>query len=273
MSIYDQVQEAAAYVQQQTQEAPRVGVVLGSGLGAFADRLDDRVVIDYNDIPHFPVSAVAGHAGELVLGRMGGVPLAVLSGRVHYYEGWEMSVVAFPIRVLASLGVKSAIITNAAGAVNPAYEPGDFMIITDHINLTGQNPLRGAHDSRLGLRFPDMSQAYYQGGRRALHEAAREVSVSLREGVYAGLGGPSYETPAEIRMLQVLGADTVGMSTVAEVIVASQCGIRVAGLSIITNRAAGLGQAVLTHDEVKEVADRVASVLCELLARAAVKLA
>lgn len=271
MTTYAQIQEAAAAIHAKSR--PTVGVVLGSGLGAFAERLGAPTVIPYKRIPHFPVSSVAGHAGELVLGSLDGVDCAVMSGRVHYYEGYDVQQVTFPVRVLTALGVRALLVTNAAGAANPSYEPGDFMIITDHINLTGQNPLRGANDERLGPRFPDMSTAYPQKGRRALQDAAREVGISLHEGVYAGLAGPSYETPAEIRMLQRVGADAVGMSTVTEVIAAVHGGLTVAGLSVITNRAAGLGHAALSHDEVKEVGAKVQGVLCLLLAKAAVRLA
>ncbi len=268
VSYFEQIQEAAAAIKRVARVAPKVGLVLGSGLGAFTDRVSGKTVLSYKSIPHFPQSSVAGHAGELVLGHVGGVPTAVMSGRVHYYEGYDMREVTFPMRVLAALGVEAVLLTNAAGASNPAYEPGDFMIIVDHINLTGQNPLRGPNDERLGPRFPDMSSAYGPKGRRALHEAAREVGVSLHEGVYAGLAGPSYETPAEIRMLQRLGADAVGMSTVAEVIVAAHAGLRVAGLSVITNRAAGLGHTVLSHEEVKEVGERAKVPLSNILEKA-----
>jgi purine-nucleoside phosphorylase len=263
-----QIQEAAKAVQLHMSTKPKVGLVLGSGLGAFTTRIKDRKIISYKEIPHFPVSSVVGHAGELVLGSIGGVACAVMSGRVHYYEGYDMREVTFPMRVLWALGIEAVLLTNAAGASNPSYEPGDFMIITDHLNLTGVNPLRGPNDDKLGPRFPDMSSAYGAKGRRALHEAARGVGVSLHEGVYAGLAGPSYETPAEIRMLQRLGADAVGMSTVGEVIVAAHAGLRVAGLSVITNRAAGLGHAALSHDEVKEVGERAKEPLSNILEKA-----
>lgn len=273
VSLYSLIQEATELVHKASPTKPVVGVVLGSGLGAFAERVASRVVLPYRSIPHFPVSGVAGHAGELVLGTLEGVPCAVMSGRVHYYEGYDMEEVTFPVRVLAALGVRAMLVTNAAGSVNPAFEPGNFMVITDHVNLTGANPLRGHNDERLGQRFPDMSDAYPLVGRRALHEAARAVGVALHEGVYAGLAGPSYETPAEIRMLQRLGADAVGMSTVAEVIVAAHARIKVAGLSVITNRAAGLTQMALSHDEVKQMGVRVQGVLAELLAHAVIRLA
>jgi purine-nucleoside phosphorylase len=272
VEYYDQVQAAVAAVRAATRTEPRVGVVLGSGLGAFAERISGRTLLPYGEIPGFPTSGVAGHKGELVLGELGGVPVAVMSGRVHFYEGYSMKEVTLPMRVLAGLGVGAVVITNAAGAVNPTYVPGDFMVIVDHINMTGQNPLIGHNDDRLGPRFPDMTRAYGPAGREALHATAREIEITLREGVYVGLAGPSYETPAEIRMLQRLGGDAVGMSTVPEVIVAQHAGLRVAGLSVITNRAAGLSAEPLSHEEVKEVGNRVEGVLCDLLAGAVVRL-
>ncbi len=269
---HDAIQEAAQSIRQRGGAAPVVGVVLGSGLGAFADQLEARVVVPYKDIPHFPTSSIAGHAGQLVLGAVRGVPCAVMNGRVHYYEGYDMRQVTFPMRVLKALGVTDVIVTNAAGSVNTAYRPGDFMVISDHINLTGQNPLHGPNDERMGPRFPDMTTAYGARGREALHGAARAKGLTLHEGVYVGLAGPSYETPAEIRMLRALGGDAVGMSTVAETIVAVHGGMRVAGLSVITNHAAGVGHAPLSHEEVKEVGARVQGALIGLLAEAVVRL-
>lgn len=268
VELFDQIQEACAAIGERSSIKPTVGVVLGSGLGAFADRLDESVVVPYGEIPHFPVSAVEGHAGRLVAGELDGIPCVVMSGRVHYYEGHSMERVAFPVRALAHLGVETLLITNAAGSINPSYEPGDFMAIVDHINLTGDNPLRGPNDRRFGPRFPDMSEAYPACCRQSLHEAARTVGITLHGGVYAGLAGPSYETPAEIRMLQRLGADAVGMSTVPEVIAANHSGLKVAGLSVITNRAAGLSSTHLSHEEVTEVGSRVRGVFCDLLAAA-----
>jgi purine-nucleoside phosphorylase len=264
-SLSQHMEEAVAYLREGAAPAPRLGIVLGSGLGAFADRLTGAQRVPYSAIPHFPTPHVEGHAGELVLGALHGVPLAVMSGRVHYYEGHGMEHVTFPVRVLRGLGVQKLLVTNAAGGVNPTFQPGDFMVIHDHINLTGASPLRGSNDARLGPRFPDMSEAYSVAGRQAWHCAAREVGASLREGVYAGLAGPNYETPAEIRMLQRLGCDAVGMSTVAEVIVARHAGLEVAGLSVITNRAAGLSATPLSHAEVTEIAGKVRGVLCDVL--------
>ena len=268
VSLYDEVQDALNDIRKRSPLRPTVGVVLGSGLGAFAERVENATVVPYGEISGFPRSSVAGHKGELVLGELRGVPIAVMSGRVHYYEGYPMDRVTFPVRVLAALEVKKLLITNAARGANPDYVPGDFMIISDHINLTGNNPLIGPNDDRMGPRFPDMSEAYSKAGREVLRAASKTVGVTPREGIYAGLAGPSYETPAEIRMLQTVGADAVGMSTVAEVIVASHAGIEVAGMSVITNRAAGLSETPLSHAEVKEVGDRVKGVFCDLLTEA-----
>lgn len=271
MRTYEQIQSAAEHVQKtagSSYQQPKVGVVLGSGLGAFARCVSSHTVIPYREIPEFPQSSVTGHKGELLLGSIENIPVAVMSGRVHFYEGYSMDRVTFPVRVLAALGADVLLVTNAAGGANPTYAPGDFMIITDHINLTGQNPLIGHNDDRMGPRFPDMTEAYSVRGRDVLRRAAKAVGVSVHEGVYAGLSGPSYETPAEIRMLQKIGADAVGMSTVSEVIVARHAGMEVVGMSVITNRAAGLSEEPLSHEEVKEVGARVEGVFCDLLVKA-----
>ena len=257
MGDFAAIGRAADAIRQRCPLEPQVGVILGSGLGNVADGLADPVVIPYGEIPGFAESTVSGHHGALLIGRSGDVPVAIMKGRVHYYEGHPMEQVTFPVRVLRALGIRRLIITNAAGATNPDFVPGDLMLITDHLNLTGHNPLRGPNDDRLGPRFPDMSSTYRGPGERAIRDAAQRLGIPVREGVYAGLAGPSYETPAEIRMLQVLGADAVGMSTVAEVIVAAHGGMAVAGISVITNRAAGLSTTPLSHEEVKEVGQRV----------------
>lgn len=265
MEYYDEIAAAAQAIRKRSSSAPKIGVVLGSGLGAFADRLEHSERVAYSEIPHFPKSTVAGHAGTLVMGAVQGVPCVVLSGRVHFYEGHAMLKVTFPMRVLALLGVKTVIVTNAAGGINPSFQVGDLMLIRDHLNLTGDNPLRGANDERLGPRFPDMSEAYGTRERQSMQRCAQELGLGrLHEGVYAGLAGPSYETPAEIRMLQTLGADAVGMSTVAEVIVARHSGVNVVGISVITNQGAGLGHTQLSHDEVKDVGKKVEKKLCDL---------
>lgn len=257
---------AHQFLQGRLQEMPETAIVLGSGLGAFADEVDAYAKIPYADVPNFAVPHVEGHRGELVLGRMNGVPVVVLRGRVHYYEGHDWPAVTRAIRVVAALGAKRLLVTNAAGGINPSMHPGDMMVITDHINLTGQSPLRGRNDPGAGPRFCDMTQAYGLAGRRAWHKASRQVpDVHLKEGVYVGVAGPAYETPAEVRMMQRLGGDAVGMSTVAEVLVARHQGLEVAGLSVITNAAAGLGGATLTHDEVTDTAHRVRGQMCALL--------
>jgi purine-nucleoside phosphorylase len=265
-SLPDCIAAAAAAIRTRMPAVPEVGIVLGSGLGAFADELDGVTRLPYSDIPHFHVPHVEGHAGELVMGQCRGVPCAVLNGRVHYYEGHAMAQVTFAVRVLQAIGIKRLIVTNSAGGLNADYAPGDLMVIEDHLNWTGQNPLIGPHDARLGVRFLDMTAAYSPAGRKAWHAAAGALGLKLRQGIYLGLTGPSYETPAEVRMLQRMGGDAVGMSTVAEVIIARHCGLEVAGLSVISNRAAGLSDAPLSHHEVTEVASQVRPQLCQLLA-------
>jgi purine-nucleoside phosphorylase len=236
---------------------PTIGLVLGSGLGAWAEGLADPVAIDYAKIPGFAASTVPGHAGRLVVGRAGAVTCAAMQGRVHYYEGHDLGAVTFPIRVLISLGCTTLIVTNAAGGVNPSYRPGDLVCITDHLHLLPGHPLRGKNDERLGPRFPDMTNAYDPTLRDLAHEVARGQGFELRDGVYACLQGPAYETPAEVRMVRALGADLVGMSTAPEVIVARHQGARVLGLSCVTNLAAGLSGNPLSHTEVTETANQV----------------
>ena len=246
---------------------PKLGVILGSGLGAFADSLERPVAIPYDALPDFPTSSVHGHAGRLVLGYRGAVPIVAMQGRVHFYEGYAPWQVAFPARVLCRLGVKHLTVTNAAGGINPGFAVGDLMAITDHLNLSGFNPLVGKNVDALGPRFPDMSHAYTPEALEVLRAVAKRQQVTLREGVYVSLSGPSYETPAEIRMLRTLGGDAVGMSTVPEVIVASHMGVKVTGISCITNLAAGISKQALSHDEVSETAERVKGVFTTLLGR------
>jgi purine-nucleoside phosphorylase len=246
---------------------PKLGVILGSGLGGFADTLERATAIDYRELPDFPTSSVVGHAGRLVLGWRGAVPVVVMQGRVHFYEGYQPWQVAFPARVLCRLGIRHLTVTNAAGGINLAFRPGDLMAVTDHLNLAGYNPLIGPNDERLGPRFPDMSHAYDPVYLGVLKAAAAAEGVDLKQGVYASLAGPSYETPAEIRMLRTLGADAVGMSTVPEVIVAVHMGVKVTGISCITNLAAGIGQQKLSHDEVAETANQVKGTFMSLLGR------
>jgi purine-nucleoside phosphorylase len=268
MGLYEQLNECAAAIRAKAPGfTPKVGIILGSGLGAFADTLEGAVAIPYPELPHFPRSSVPGHAGRLVLGKVGGEPVVAMQGRVHYYEGYPAWQVAFPARVLCLLGIKSLVVTNAAGAINLELKPGDLMAITDHLNLAGWNALVGPNDDRLGPRFPDMSTAYGNALLDKLFEVARGMELPLKQGVYAILSGPSYETPAEIRALRALGADAVGMSTVPEVIAAAHMGVKVAGISCITNLAAGIGNKPLSHEEVAETANRVRDVFCKLLER------
>lgn len=244
---------------------PVLGFVLGSGLGAYPDTWTDRVVIPFSEIPHFPATKVCGHPGNLVIGNAEGIPSIALQGRAHLYEGYSLSEVTFPIRALGCLGISRLILANAAGGVNKAFKPGDFMLITDHINFTGTNPLVGANVEELGPRFPDMSEAYDVEMRAIALKAARENNISLEEGVYMGFSGPSYETSAEIRMCRALGADAVGMSTVPEVIVARHMGIRVLGISCIANMAAGILPQPLTHQEVLDATGKAQDKFVALL--------
>jgi purine-nucleoside phosphorylase len=267
LSLREEVDLAAQHVLARSALRPTIGLILGSGLGAFADTLADAISVPFGALPHFPVSTAVGHKGALVLGTSRGTPVAVMAGRVHHYEGYSLQQVAFPTRVLARLGVRTLIVTNAAGAVNERFAPGELMVIRDHINLMGGNPLIGPNDEALGPRFPDLSAAYDAGLRALACDTCRDVGVRAHEGVYLALSGPSYETPAEIRMLRTLGADAVGMSTVPEVIVARHMGLRVLGLSCLTNMAAGIGSAPLDHKEVLEVGERVKTGLLEILAR------
>jgi purine-nucleoside phosphorylase len=245
---------AVAWVRGKTDLTPTVGVVLGSGLGAFADRLQRKAEVPYQEIPGFPISRVPGHAGRLVVGELpapgGPVTVATMQGRVHAYEGWSAEELVFGVRLLAATGVRALLLTNAAGAVNPTLAPGDLVRITDHLNLTGLNPLTGPNDDRIGSRFPDMSQPYDPQLGALLEASAGRLGMALGAGVYAGVAGPSYETPAEIRMLRTLGADLVGMSTVLEVIAARHAGVRVAAVSLVSNLAAGLAGRPLSHADV-----------------------
>lgn len=248
-----------------TELRPRVAVVLGSGLGGFAAELAERVEIPYGEIPGWPCSTAIGHAGKLVFGRLGGIPVAVMSGRAHLYEGYTPAQVTFGVRVLGSLGVRAMVFTNAAGGINLAFSRGGLVLISDHINLQGSNPLVGPNDERLGPRFPDMTEAYSRRYREIAREAAAEMGIELKEGVYAALLGPNYETPAEIRYLRAIGADMVGMSTVPEVIVANHMGMRVLGISCVTNMAAGILPVKIRHEEVLETGAMVRETLIGLL--------
>jgi purine-nucleoside phosphorylase len=264
--LYEHVQEAAAAIRKSTAgPAPKVGLILGSGLGGYADKLTDAKTLDYGDIPGFPRSDVPGHQGRLVVGTRNNVRCVVLQGRVHVYEGHTAAVAAFPARVLVALGAKVIIVTNAAGGLNPSWMPGTLMLIRDHIDLLRDHALRGPNDPRLGPRFPDMTKAYTPELRVLVKQAATAAGITLQEGVYVAMPGPTYETPAEVKMLQILGADAAGMSTVPEVVVARHMGARVIGISCITNQAAGITGAELSHKEVTETAMRVHSTFETLL--------
>lgn len=261
--------EAVARIRRETDLEPRVGVVLGSGLGGLADEIEDRVEIPYGEIPGWPASTAVGHAGVLVLGTVGGVPLAVLKGRAHLYEGIPADLVVFAIRVLSRLGVRTLVVTNAAGGIDESFRPGQLVLISDHVNLLGTSPLVGANDDSLGPRFPDMSDAYDPELRAAAREAAGRLGLEVAEGVYAAWLGPQFETPAEIRFMRTIGADLAGMSTVPEVIAARHLGLRCLGISVVTNMAAGVGDGKIGHEAVlavgAEAQPRLTSVLRELL--------
>ena len=265
--------EAVLFLQASfSQPHPKIGVVLGSGLGAFGDRLDKRTVVKTSSIPHWPISTVEGHKGLLISGLIKSVPLLVAQGRVHFYEGYGIDRVVFPIRVLARLGIKTLILTNAAGGINPTFHPDDLMVITDHINLMGTNPLIGMENPEFGPRFPDMSSPYDSQYIAAAEQAGKELSIPLRKGVLAAVTGPSYETPAEIRMLEKLGADAVSMSLVPEVIAGVQMGMRMLGISCITNMATGLSAQKLTHRDVEKIAKRAQEKFIDLISETIVRI-
>jgi len=265
--LYERAEHAARVIRSRTTETPRVAIVLGSGLGGFADDFEDAVGIPYEDIPGFARSTAQGHAGRLVIGKIDQVPLVAMQGRVHFYEGYPLEQVTFPIRTFKLLGIKTLILTNASGGINVQLTQGALMVLSDHLNLMGDNPLRGLNDSRFGPRFPDMSAVYSPELQELVIEEARRLGVEVRRGIYAALAGPSYETPAEIHLLRNLGADAVGMSTVPEAIVARHMGIDVLGISCITNMAAGIGDEPINHEEVMATGDRVRSTFTQLLRR------
>ncbi len=255
--LFLRAESAAQFLLSRTMLRPRIGLVLGSGLGAFADSLSDFARVPYAQIPAFPRSTAIGHAGQMVIGNAGSIAVAAMQGRVHLYEGYSAEEVAFPIRVFGRMGVRAVVLTNAAGGINLKYQQGVLVLIKDHINLQGQSPLVGPNDDRFGVRFPDMTQAYSRRFGKAAQEEARKLGLTLDDGVYAALLGPSYETPAEIRYLRTIGADLVGMSTVAEVIAARHMGIEVLAISCVTNMAAGILDQPLSHDEVMQTGERV----------------
>lgn len=265
MNETEKILAAAEFIKSRVDLRPTVGLVLGSGLGHYADTLTDAVRIPYSEIPDFPVPTIAGHSGALVFGKKEGREVVVMQGRIHYYEGLSQRQITLPIRVLAALGVKTVVLTNACGGVNLSFKPGDLMLISDHINLSGSNPLIGPNLDAFGPRFPDMSDLYTASLRKAIREKATLAGISLQEGVYGMYSGPNYETPAEIRMYRTLGADTVGMSTVPEALVAGHCGMQVVGISCITNMAAGVLPVKLSHAEVTETANRVSTTFTKLI--------
>lgn len=262
---YSRAGEAADFIRKKIKIQPAIALVLGSGLGGFADDLSDRTVISYSQIPHFPLTSAIGHAGNLVIGTMSDVPVAAMQGRVHYYEGHSLQLVTFPMRVFFRLGIKAVLLTNAAGGIGAQLKQGCLVVLKDHINLLGSNPLMGPNDDRFGLRFIDMTEAYAPDYRRMAMEEGRRQGIDIFEGVYAAVTGPSFETPAEIRFLRTIGADTVGMSTVPEVIVARHCRMKVLAISCVTNMAAGISSQPITHEEVLETGERVRGQFVALL--------
>ncbi len=264
--LFRRLEEAALHIKKLRDTRPRVGVVLGSGLGAFVDQIEGKVTIPYDDIPHFTTTTVEGHEGRLILGNVHGIEVAVMQGRYHAYEGHDLDQVVFPVRLLARLGIDSIILTNASGGINPNYSAGDLVMITDHINLSGHNPLVGPNIAQLGPRFPDMTRAYDPELQQILKSQAASEKIDLKSGVYAGVLGPTYETPAEVQMIRILGGDLVGMSTVPESIAANHLGLRVAGISCVTNMAAGIENVELKHEDIKEqalkVMDKFSRLIC-----------
>jgi purine-nucleoside phosphorylase len=265
--LYERAEHSSRVIRARTKLEPRIALVLGSGLGSFADDFDEAVGIPYEEIPGFVRSTAQGHAGRLVIGKVDNVPLVAMQGRVHYYEGYSLEEVTFPIRTFNLLGVKTLILTNASGGINVELSQGTLMVISDHLNLMGDNPLRGVNEERFGPRFPDMSAVYAPELQALVVEEARAIGVDVRRGIYGALSGPSYETPAEIHLLRTLGADAVGMSTVPEAIVARHMGLEVLGISCITNMAAGISDQPINHEEVMATGDRVREAFAQLLRR------
>lgn len=265
MHITAEIQEAVTFIQSKCDQKPTIGIILGSGLGPFADTLENATRISYNEIPHFARSEAVGHANELVIGEIAGKVVVAMKGRFHYYEGYSLDQVTFPVRVMKMLGIKKLIITNACGAVNTNFKPGDLMLITDHINLTGNNPLMGPNNPELGVRFLDVSEVYSKKLRGIVAGVAEKMGITLQNGVYAWWSGPTYETPAEVRMIRTLGADAVGMSTVPEAIIARHSGIETVGISCLTNMACGILDQPLGHEEVIETAERVKETFLKLV--------
>ena len=257
MNLLETIKTTSKFIQEKSKYTPEIGLILGSGLGSLADSIEDAEYYDYSDLPNFPISTVEGHAGRLVIGKLSGKIVIAMQGRFHFYEGYSMNEVTFPVKVMKLLGVKTLLVTNAAGAVNTSFKPGDLMVINDHINLSGSNPLIGRNLDEFGVRFPDMSEAYDKKLVALAKDVASSQGIDIKEGVYAMMSGPTYETPAEIRMLRAIGADAVGMSTVPEVIIAKHSGMSVVGISCLTNMAAGILEQPLNHEEVIETSNMV----------------
>ena len=262
--MLEHIQETAAFLKGKMHTSPETAIILGTGLGSLADEITDKYEISYKDIPHFPLSTVEGHSGKLIFGKLGQKDIMAMQGRFHFYEGYSMQEVTFPVRVMRELGIKTLFVSNAAGGMNPAFSIGDLMIITDHINLFPEHPLRGKNIP-YGPRFPDMSQVYSRRLQEVIRQCAHACEIPIREGVYVQFTGPSYETPAEIRMARSWGGDAVGMSTACEAIAARHMGMEVGGISCITNMAAGLSDQTLSHQEVQETADQVSKVFKKLV--------
>jgi len=255
-SKMNNISEAKEYILSKISDVPEIGLILGSGLGELADKIEDAVKIDYKDIPHFPVSTVAGHKGQLVVGTLEGKKVIAMQGRFHFYEGYSMGVITFPVYVMKAIGVKALLVTNACGGMNKEFAPGDLMLIEDHINFTGSNPLIGSNLDEFGPRFPDMSQAYNKELINLAEEVAKKNGIKVQKGVYVAISGPNYMSPAELKMLAIIGADAVGMSTVSETIVANHAGMKVLGISLVTDMAIGDELEPLTHEQVVAVAEK-----------------
>ncbi|MCI9595178.1 MAG: purine-nucleoside phosphorylase [Lachnospiraceae bacterium] len=261
--FYEKVKESADFIRERIGQAPMVGVILGSGLGSLVDMMEEKTVIPYQEIPNFPQSSVAGHAGNLVIGRIGKVVVAAMQGRFHFYEGFAMKEVTYPIYVMKLLGIEALLVTNACGGINRSFVPGDLMLLTDYLNMLGTNPLIGENDERFGVRFPDMSEAYSLVLMQKAEETAKKLGIAYQKGVYAIFSGPCYETAAEIRAYERLGADAIGMSTVPETIVANYLGMKVLGIACITNMATGIAKEKHTHEEVVRIANESSARLCD----------
>ncbi len=263
MMFYEKVKESADFIRERIGQAPMLGVILGSGLGSLVDMMEEKTVIPYQEIPNFPQSSVAGHAGNLVIGRIGKVVVAAMQGRFHFYEGFAMKEVTYPIYVMKLLGIEALLVTNACGGINRSFVPGDLMLLTDYLNMLGTNPLIGENDERFGVRFPDMSEAYSLVLMQKAEETAKKLGIAYQKGVYAIFSGPCYETAAEIRAYERLGADAIGMSTVPETIVANYLGMKVLGIACITNMATGIAKEKHTHEEVVRIANESSARLCD----------